>query len=302
MRVSCQEMRERISLAAVVSRTVKLRRAGDEWTACCPFHADRTPSFTIYADDSRFMCFGCGAEGDVIDFVRRVHRVSLAGALDMLGREEGTAFVDSPERVSCGGDRSPEAAAIWSNARHVAGTAVEAYLGSRGIHGPFPDCIRSATLSPGRERRLPTLVAAVSTLAGEVFGIQRTFLQQDGLAKAALPGGKAKLSLGRIRGGAIRVTPPGAELVLTEGLEDGLTVQQITGMPVWVAAGATMLPLIELPSLGKTVVIAADTDVAGLAAAEEAARVYSRSGRSVRIIRPSAPYKDFNEQLQDQAR
>ena len=49
-------------LPSVAAGVVKLKRAGREWKACCPFHSEKTPSFTIYSGGRRFMCFGCGAE------------------------------------------------------------------------------------------------------------------------------------------------------------------------------------------------------------------------------------------------
>jgi DNA primase len=134
-------------------------------------------------------------------------------------------------------------------------------------------------------------------LSGNVLGVQRTFLTADGSAKAALAGGKNKLSLGRVKGGAIRLAPAASELIVTEGLEDGLSLQEETGLPVWVAAGASMLPGLLLPSIVRRVVIAADCDPAGEAAANKAADTFSKEGRSVRIIRPAAPHKDFNDEL-----
>ena len=62
-------------LPEVAGAVLKLQRAGNEWKACCPFHADRTPSFTIYSRGQRFCCFGCGAQGDVLDFIQRLHGV-----------------------------------------------------------------------------------------------------------------------------------------------------------------------------------------------------------------------------------
>ena len=59
------------SLSSVAQREgVKLKRVGKEWKACCPFHEDRTPSFTILDSDKRFHCFGCQKSGDVLDFVQ----------------------------------------------------------------------------------------------------------------------------------------------------------------------------------------------------------------------------------------
>ncbi|MBD3747670.1 MAG: virulence-associated protein E, partial [Sphingopyxis terrae] len=54
-------------LGVPVDPEVKLIRAGNELKGCCPFHADRSPSFTIFAGGERFHCFGCGAHGNAID-------------------------------------------------------------------------------------------------------------------------------------------------------------------------------------------------------------------------------------------
>lgn len=62
---------------------VKLDRNGHEWEACCPFHAEDTPSFTVFLGKDRaerFHCFGCGAQGDVLDFVQKIKGVSLPEA------------------------------------------------------------------------------------------------------------------------------------------------------------------------------------------------------------------------------
>ncbi len=56
-------------LPSIVGASLKLQRAGKEWKACCPFHADRSPSFTIFDGGVRFHCFGCGASGDVLDYL-----------------------------------------------------------------------------------------------------------------------------------------------------------------------------------------------------------------------------------------
>ena len=54
------------ALSAVISPSVKLIRAGREWKACCPFHNEKTPSFTVNDDKGFYHCFGCGAHGDAI--------------------------------------------------------------------------------------------------------------------------------------------------------------------------------------------------------------------------------------------
>lgn len=297
LRARCEAIRQQVSLSELAGKSIKLRRAGREWKACCPFHPDRTPSFTIYADDSRFMCFGCGAEGDAIDFVMKLHDVRLPEALIMLGGDSAPTVRLTTAEPAPECDRAFEAAAIWHAAGSAAGTTAEAYLRSRGITVPVPDSVRFAMLPLGRRAAMPTLVAAVSALDGSVHGIQRTFLSADPIGKAALPEGKAKFSLGRVRGGAIRLGPAAASLIVTEGLEDGLSLLQQLGRPVWVAAGASMLPAMQLPAVTRSVIIGADNDEAGKRAAHAAAEAFAASGRRVRIMRPDAAFKDFNAQL-----
>jgi DNA primase len=299
LRTKCANVRQRVPLSSVAGRSLKLQRAGPEWKACCPFHDDRSPSFTIYADDSRFMCFGCGAEGDVLDFVMRLHRIGLAEALQMLGGGEVPVALTHAKVGSCEtrADRGDEAASIWQAAEEPEGSVAHAYLRMRGITIALPSSLRSACLPLGRRPPMPALVAAVSTLAGQVCGIQRTFLSDDPLGKARLPGDKVKFSLGRVLGGAIRLGHAARSLIVTEGLEDGLTLLQQLGRPVWVSAGAGMLPGMQLPDIVEAVVIGADNDEAGTNAAQKAAEAFHASGRRVRIMRPTTGYKDFNAEL-----
>ena len=72
--IDLAEIRRRHPLPEVARGIVQLRASGNEWVACCPFHADKTPSFTIYRSDGggwRAHCFGCGWHGDVLDLVQR---------------------------------------------------------------------------------------------------------------------------------------------------------------------------------------------------------------------------------------
>jgi hypothetical protein len=74
--------------AIVEAAGVTLHKAGTRFSGCCPFHAEKTPSFIVYPD-GRFHCFGCGAHGDSIDFVQRLHGLSFPDALRYLGLKSG---------------------------------------------------------------------------------------------------------------------------------------------------------------------------------------------------------------------
>jgi hypothetical protein len=84
-----ERLRRDASLPATAeSFGVKLEEDGDEWVACCPFHGDDTPSFTIFVGVDkveRFQCFGCGKRGDVMDFVQEIKGVDLKEAIRILG-------------------------------------------------------------------------------------------------------------------------------------------------------------------------------------------------------------------------
>lgn len=146
----CADIRSRFPVSGVASQAgVKLHRAGRELKGCCPFHPDRSPSFTIYADDRRFQCFGCGAEGDVLDFVQRAYGVKLLSAIEML---DGGALRELEQQhvvATPKADWSKAARSIWAEAAEIAGTPAERYLRSRGITMPLPDTLRFGRLSAG---------------------------------------------------------------------------------------------------------------------------------------------------------
>lgn len=317
LRAALDRIRANCSLSAIADRAgVKLHRAGNEWKACCPFHADRTPSFTIYSGDRRFMCFGCGAEGDVLDFMRRAYRVGLIEAARMLdsgalGTIKAPAATERPRK-----DLSRLVARIWGDAVPIAGTPAARYLRNRGIDMDLPDCLRFAQLAPptiegngllaaNGPGPLPVMLALVTGPDGGHLALQRTYLTEDGRKAAVVATEhdrkpKVKYSLGNVRGGAIRLGPAAGSIVVTEGFEDGATIAQALGRSVWVAAGTSMLPQMQFPEGVRSVVIGADGDPPGQVAAEKAATAYVERGLSVRITPPPPPHKDWNDWLQAQ--
>lgn len=84
-----ERIRRDVSLSQTAAQFgVSLQRDGDEWVACCPFHSEDTPSFTIFRGKDhieRMHCFGCGAKGDVLDFVQAIKGVDIKEAIRILG-------------------------------------------------------------------------------------------------------------------------------------------------------------------------------------------------------------------------
>ena len=94
MSVDIASLKAQLDLVEVVSRYVPLKRAGKEYEACCPFHDERTPSFTVIPAKGFFHCFGCGAHGDAIGFYQRITGADFLQAVRDLG---GASFADARE-------------------------------------------------------------------------------------------------------------------------------------------------------------------------------------------------------------
>src|ERR1700744_4486935 len=83
------EIRARVPLAEVIQRRTRLVKRGREYSGLCPFHNEKSPSFTVNEDKGFFHCFGCGAHGDVIGFVMRIENLGFPGGGERLAGEAG---------------------------------------------------------------------------------------------------------------------------------------------------------------------------------------------------------------------
>ena len=92
------EIRSRVALKDLIGRHVKLIRKGHEFTGLCPFHNEKTPSFTVSEEKGFFHCFGCGAHGDAIGYIMRFENLTFPEAVERLAEEIGISVpVLSPE-------------------------------------------------------------------------------------------------------------------------------------------------------------------------------------------------------------
>ncbi len=135
------ELRNRVAIADLIGRRVRLQRRGREHVGLCPFHNEKTPSFTVSDDKGFFHCFGCGAHGDAVGFVMRSEGLSFPEAVEKLAGEAGLAIpASSPEERQRAQREATlhgvlEAAAAWFEAQlaSAAGQAALAYLQGRGL-------------------------------------------------------------------------------------------------------------------------------------------------------------------------
>ncbi len=135
------ELRARTSLSALIGRNVKLIRAGREWKACCPFHQEKTPSFTVNDEKGFYHCFGCSAHGDAIRFLTEVRGLPFMDAVKELVDAAGMQLPPPDPRAREKADRVAglhevmEEAARWfqDQLAGIGGGAARDYLKQRGL-------------------------------------------------------------------------------------------------------------------------------------------------------------------------
>ena len=93
-----EEIRARLRVSEVIGRAIPVKRAGREFHALCPFHKEKSPSFTINDEKGFFHCFGCGAHGDVIGFTMDFEHVGYREAIEKLAGQAGLS-IPQPTRV-----------------------------------------------------------------------------------------------------------------------------------------------------------------------------------------------------------
>src|SRR6187200_1951263 len=130
------ELRSRVTLSSVVMRTTKLTRAGREWKACCPFHNEKTPSFTVSDEKGFYHCFGCGAHGDAIRWLTDARGLAFMDAVKELADAAGMAVPAPDPHAQARAERAAgltevtEAAQRWfvDQLGGIEGAAARAYL------------------------------------------------------------------------------------------------------------------------------------------------------------------------------
>ncbi len=139
-----QRVRSAVTLSDVVSPYAQLRRAGRSQVGLCPFHSERTPSFNVNDETGRYMCFGCGAKGDVFTFVQQIEHLDFIASVERLASRAGielhyTSGAGSGERKHRKELQELMTSAVdWYHTRLLEGPdarAAREYLRSRGLAG-----------------------------------------------------------------------------------------------------------------------------------------------------------------------
>src|SRR4051812_36461116 len=77
-------VRDSTDIVAIISEHVQLKRVGRRWSGLCPFHAEKSPSFSVNQEEGFYKCFGCGVGGDAITFVREIDHLDFVAAVESL--------------------------------------------------------------------------------------------------------------------------------------------------------------------------------------------------------------------------
>ncbi len=137
------QVRAASDIVALISETVALKRSGQRWTGLCPFHGEKTPSFSVNAEEGRYYCFGCRASGDQITWVRETQHLDFMDALRQLAERAGIELHDDAQAGPARKERQEAMAAMdravtWYHERLLSAPDARPardYLRSRGIDG-----------------------------------------------------------------------------------------------------------------------------------------------------------------------
>lgn len=290
----------RLSLAQTIALALGGHRVGNCWMARCPAHDDSTPSLSISETRDGKMLVHChaGCEQTAVIVALQYRGLWSPGS----AKVEPSFDAGSDQAANRDVDKARTASALqlWCAGRQADETLAQVYVRSRGVRIALPGTIKFLAGLKHRTGSIwPAMIALVTHgRDNRPMGVHRTYLARDGRGKS--PVEPNKMMLGPCRGGAVRLAPAGDPLMIGEGIETCLAAMQATGHGAWAALSTSGLRALDLPPAVQDVIVLADGDVPGEAAALAAAARWRHEGRRVRIAR--APQgADFNDVLLDRS-
>jgi DNA primase len=160
------EIRRRVDIVELVGAQAALKRSGRYYKALCPFHQEKTPSFHLDPERGLFHCFGCGAGGDIFDFVMRTANLSFMEAAQELARRAGVRIETSPEAERRASERERLLRALDGAREHfrvmlagLQGRKARQYLAQRGLSDEVATRFQLGYAPPGWDGLLKALGA-----------------------------------------------------------------------------------------------------------------------------------------------
>lgn len=305
-------------------------KQGHEWVALNPTRDDdNTGSFRINLITGKWADFSTSdSGGDIISLYAYISRISQYEAADEILNKKANLSIRSLKPVKLAKVRDATRREnrvqhikdiidkIWAKCVWSGNSPVEDYLKSSGFTSTIPYSIKYHPRlyhSPTQDY-YPAMVASVARWSdGASLGLHRTYLQKygknnrlDNNNKDDVGVTKAKISpnkmmLGSSKGGAVMLSNLQRDepLIIAEGIETALSVYAATGLPTWAALSASGMINVEVPPPDVTpeIIIAADNDRAGIAAANKLADRLLKCGHKVKIATPPKSGTDFNDLL-----
>lgn len=330
------DVRARVPILRVAERVVALKKAGAALQGPCPFHDESTGSFTVYPAGSRtipvgfFVCYGCGAKGDVITFVMKRQGLGFKEAIELLESENGLTHLQAApapvvNRTVQVGEREKveRARRLWLGARPIErGDPVDRYLRGRALVPPADYGVGEAGENAGWPADLrfapncwhdlergafPAMVAVIRGYDGTLLTVHRTYLaERDGGGWGKADVEKAKLVVCSYGPGFIRLGPEASEMVGGEGIESSLSAMQLWRRSGLAFVTSGRMKSVEPPFGCSDFIYAADKGAAkpgqpkwGELFAQAGAQAFGTGRRVVvKIPRLDADKGDFNDFLQ----
>jgi len=296
-RIDAGDIKRRIDLVAYASRIVELRQRGRVWWGCCPFHAERTPSFKVDGEKQLWKCFGCGKGGDLFTFVMEIERVDFAGALEILS--DGRALsLPAPPPARATGDEDAARRRAWelnmAGLLPFADSPAEKYLSRRGII-PALAAVTGCRYHPGWSYlRRPAVVFPIRDITGKLVAAQGRFFTDTKPKTITLQPALDLAGTGVYASDGALDEP---DLLIVEGPTDALSLA-MAGFPALATCGAGHCPD-WLPEVcrDKRVLLAFDADGGGARGIKRVSEVLWRAGIRSYILPILREGTDWNDLL-----
>lgn len=263
-------IKSQVDIVSVIGASVSLKKRGNLHEGCCPFHADKTPSFKVYEED--YHCFGCGAHGDVVDFVMETQRCDHAEAIERIAGggfrvDDGILKDRARKQEKDHGKAIMTARARWQN--------------SDDADEDHPYLVRKQVPAHMARQEGGNLLLPVYDAEGKIQSVQTIAADGGKMFARGAPMKAGRLNIGIFMG----------RVFLCEGYATGAAIYEATADQVCVAFSKGNMAVLahEFSAAGVSFVIAADNN-----ALEE-----MRALELAPVVAPPAPYDDFNDQAVD---
>lgn len=314
---SIEQLKNRINIVEILGNYIELKRAGVNYSACCPFHGEKTPSFMVSPSKGIYHCYGCGVGGDTIAFVMEYEKLSFIESVEKIASMIGYSLTYTQERQKKDSQFLDKIAQFYHSKLLQSPQALQ-YVQSRGIsseslnrfslglcgmgfesvkfadmHNARSDAIEFGVLGKDGDRVysrfFDRLMFPICSNSGKVIGFGGRALQEGNAAKYINSPQSKVFNKSRLLYAyhlAKESIYSKNEIIVVEGYIDVIMMHQ-AGFKNVVATLGTALSKDHLPLLSRgepRVIVSYDGDRAGISAAYKASRLLALSGKEGGVV------------------